>query len=111
MNLFPMADALVINVNLSARQLERKDLVEQVRQILTSTGLNPRCLKLEMTESVIMSNAEEAIETVCRLGEMGVRVSIDGFWDRVLESKLPASFSYRYFKGQPFVCKPYRQRG
>ncbi len=76
---FPMADTLVVSVNLSARQLERKDLVEQVKQILTNTGLNPRCLKLEITESVIMSNAEEAIETVCKLGKMGVRVSIDDF--------------------------------
>ncbi|MEQ1603316.1 MAG: EAL domain-containing protein [Pyrinomonadaceae bacterium] len=76
---FPAADMLVMSVNLSARQLERKDLVDQVRKILTSTGLNPRCLKLEITESVIMSNAEDAIETVSKLGKMGVRVSIDDF--------------------------------
>ena len=76
---FAAARLMVINVNLSARQLEQKDLVEQIAKVLEETGLNPNCLKLEITESVIMSNAEEAVETVCALRRMGVRVSIDDF--------------------------------
>lgn len=76
---FAAARPMVINVNLSARQLEQKDLVEQIAKVLEETGLNPNCLKLEITESVIMSNAEEAVETVCALRRMGVRVSIDDF--------------------------------
>jgi diguanylate cyclase (GGDEF)-like protein/PAS domain S-box-containing protein len=76
---FISANSLIMNVNLSARQLEKKDIVEQIARILEETGLNPRCLKLEITESVIMNNAEEAIETVRRLSQMGVRVSIDDF--------------------------------
>jgi EAL domain-containing protein (putative c-di-GMP-specific phosphodiesterase class I) len=74
-----LTDLLVMNVNISARQLEKKDLVEQIAQVLNETELNPNCLKLEITESVIMSNAEEAIDTVRRLRQMGVRVSIDDF--------------------------------
>ncbi len=76
---FPGARSQIVNVNLSARQFEKRDLVKEVETILLETGLNPRCLKLEITESVIMSNAEDAIDTVLRLSKMGVRVSIDDF--------------------------------
>ena len=76
---FTAAHSMIINVNLSARQLESKDLVEQIEVILQETGLNPNCLKLEITESAIMNNAEEAVATVVALRKMGVRVSIDDF--------------------------------
>lgn len=76
---YPSAKSLVINVNLSARQLEKKTLIEEIAKILDETGLSPHCLKLEITESVIMGNAEQAIETVSRLRQMGVRLSIDDF--------------------------------
>lgn len=76
---FPEADSLIMNVNLSARELDQKDLISQVKKILKETKLNPKCLKLEITESVIMKNAEQAIKTVKELQEMGVKVSIDDF--------------------------------
>lgn len=76
---FAAARSMIINVNLSARQLEQSDLVEQISGILEETGLSPNSLKLEITESVIMSNAEESVETVRALRRMGVRVSIDDF--------------------------------
>lgn len=76
---YSFADSLIVNVNLSARQLEQKDLVEQIAKILKETKLNPSCLKLEITESVIMKNAEETITKVMKLREMGVRLSIDDF--------------------------------
>ncbi len=75
----PAAKDLIISVNLSGCQLEQKDLIWQVKDILDLTGLQPKCLKLEITESVIMKNAEQAIETAQGLKEMGVRVSIDDF--------------------------------
>ncbi len=76
---FSLAQSLIVNVNLSARQLEQKDLVEQIARILKETKLPPSCLKLEITESVIMKNAEETITKVMKLREMGVRLSIDDF--------------------------------
>ncbi|MEZ5307915.1 MAG: EAL domain-containing protein [Pyrinomonadaceae bacterium] len=76
---FPEAADLVMNVNLSARQLEQKNLLDLIRRTLNLTGLSPNCLKLEITESVIMNNAEQTIETVNNLRELGVRVSIDEF--------------------------------
>lgn len=76
---YALANSLVVNVNLSARQLEQKDMVKQIAQILKETKLDPACLKLEITESVIMKNAEETITKVRQLREMGVLLSIDDF--------------------------------
>ncbi len=76
---FPIASDFIMHVNISACELEQKSLISQIERILGETNLEPHCLKLEITETVIMSNAEEAIKTVKKLREMGVRVSIDDF--------------------------------
>ncbi|HQU85461.1 MAG TPA: EAL domain-containing protein [Pyrinomonadaceae bacterium] len=76
---FDLKTPLIVSVNLSARQLEQKDLIMQIEHILYETRFDPRNLKLEITESVIMNNAEQAAETVNQLREMGIRVSIDDF--------------------------------
>lgn len=70
---------LIVSVNLSARQLEQIDLAEQISDVLRETGFDPNCLRLEITESVIMNNAEQAVITVNQLRGLGVRVSIDDF--------------------------------
>lgn len=75
----PGLAGLPIAVNLSARQLEHEDLVEQVRDILGDTGLPPSCLRLEITESVVMSNAGRAMEILERLRSLGVKVAVDDF--------------------------------
>lgn len=76
---YPSAQNLIISINLSARQLEQSDLIEQITEILEETNLNPRCLKLEITESVVMHNTEHSVKTIGDLREMGIRVSIDDF--------------------------------
>jgi diguanylate cyclase (GGDEF)-like protein/PAS domain S-box-containing protein len=76
---YPAAENLIISINLSARQLEQIDLLEQISDILKETDLNPRCVKLEITESVVMSNAEQSVKTIGELRKMGIRVSIDDF--------------------------------
>jgi diguanylate cyclase (GGDEF)-like protein/PAS domain S-box-containing protein len=76
---FPNTESLVMNINLCARELEQKDLIPQIKAILQETGLKPECLKLEITESGLMHNAEAAVETVKKLREIGVFVSIDDF--------------------------------
>ncbi|MCB2187944.1 MAG: EAL domain-containing protein [Deltaproteobacteria bacterium] len=75
----PELAELVVCVNLSARQLDQPDLVEQVRDVLQETELEPNCLKLEITESVLMNNASEAIDTLHRLKALGVMVAVDDF--------------------------------
>ena len=70
---------LAVTVNLSGKQFLQADLVERVQEILHNSGLDPRCLRLEITESTIMSKAEEAIEKLQGLRNLGIKVYIDDF--------------------------------
>ena len=70
---------LTISVNLSAKQLSQSDLIEKVEEVLTESGIDPWQLKLEITETVVMENAELAAVTLARLRGLGVRLSIDDF--------------------------------
>lgn len=70
---------LSVSVNLSARQFQEPNLVETVKSALVETGLPPRCLDLEITETNAMQNAEATISTLRELKALGVRVSIDDF--------------------------------
>jgi EAL domain-containing protein (putative c-di-GMP-specific phosphodiesterase class I) len=70
---------LSISVNLSGRQFTHSNLLEQITQILDATGLDPRLLKLEITESVVMESVENAAGTLEKLRALGVELSIDDF--------------------------------
>jgi EAL domain-containing protein (putative c-di-GMP-specific phosphodiesterase class I) len=76
---YPRQPLLVMGVNLSGRQFEDPDLVADVERALRDTGLDPRCLKLEITESVAMQNAARAEITMRALKDLGVRLAIDDF--------------------------------
>lgn len=76
---WPQTRSLLISVNLSARQLEQPDLPQIITSVLEETGLPAHCLKLEITESVIMQNAEQAVSLVTQLHALGIQVSIDDF--------------------------------
>jgi EAL domain-containing protein (putative c-di-GMP-specific phosphodiesterase class I) len=71
--------ALRVAVNISAAQFKQKNLVEFVARVLQDTGLDPQYLELEVTESVIMQNAEEATLLLERLHAQGIHISIDDF--------------------------------
>ncbi|MFV0422892.1 EAL domain-containing protein [Oleidesulfovibrio sp.] len=77
--LYPGCDSLFLSVNLSARQFLQPDLVLAISAILNESGLLPHQLKLEITESTIMSNAETALGMMHRLKELGVQLAIDDF--------------------------------
>jgi len=66
-------------VNLSARQLRNADLIQTVREVLAETGVAPRLLELEITESAVMDKPEEAIKVLQALKQMGVTLAIDDF--------------------------------
>ena len=68
-----------IAVNISARQFHDRDLSQTVIRILEETGLSPKYLELELTESSIMQNAEFAASMLNRLKSMGINISIDDF--------------------------------
>ncbi len=78
-NQFPSDQPLTLSVNLSGKQFNQPDLVEQVKDILQETGLDPCSLQLEITESVIMDNAETATAMLEQLRALNVQLSIDDF--------------------------------
>ncbi len=70
---------LMLSVNLSGKQFAQEDIFEQVRDVLDRTGFEPGCLKLEITESAVMEDAQAAIEVLKRLKSLNIHVSIDDF--------------------------------
>ncbi|MEA2595548.1 MAG: hypothetical protein QOF01_2017 [Thermomicrobiales bacterium] len=75
----PSAQSLAVGVNLSPRMFHHPRLAEEVARILAETGLDPACLKLEITEGVMMQDAADAVETLRRLKELGVQLAMDDF--------------------------------
>jgi len=70
---------LVMSVNLSARQFREKNLVDKIVGVLNETGLEARYLDLEITESLIMSQADSTVVLLEKLHQLGVGLSIDDF--------------------------------
>lgn len=68
-----------IAVNLSSLQFKQSDLLEQTQKVLKETGLEPKFLELELTESIIMNDADSTVELLHALKDMGVRLSVDDF--------------------------------
>jgi diguanylate cyclase (GGDEF)-like protein/PAS domain S-box-containing protein len=66
-------------IRLSARQFRQKTLAEKVAAIISVTGVNPRLLDLEVTESATMGNPDETIRQLERLSRLGLNLSIDNF--------------------------------
>jgi diguanylate cyclase (GGDEF)-like protein len=70
---------LSLAVNLSVCQLQQPDLVARVKEILDETGLPPRLLELEITESSAMQSPEASVRTLYDLKKLGIRISLDDF--------------------------------
>jgi diguanylate cyclase (GGDEF)-like protein/PAS domain S-box-containing protein len=71
--------AVRVSVNVSAAEFGAKDFLSGVRAVLIATGVEPQNLELELTESVLMIDAEAAVVTLVKLKAMGVQVAIDDF--------------------------------
>ncbi|MDY7578681.1 EAL domain-containing protein [Herbaspirillum sp. RTI4] len=70
---------LVLAVNVSARQLRQPDFGDRVRMLVQCYAIAPKLLKLEITESMLLSNIEETIETMTMLKKAGIQFSLDDF--------------------------------
>jgi diguanylate cyclase (GGDEF)-like protein/PAS domain S-box-containing protein len=75
----PHARARTLSVNISAQQLERAEIVDEVRDALRSTGLPAQSLVLEITESLMIDDTDLAIERLNALRSLGVRIAVDDF--------------------------------
>jgi diguanylate cyclase (GGDEF)-like protein/PAS domain S-box-containing protein len=76
---YPAAPPLFVSVNLSVKQFNQPGLVDNIASLLQEFELPPRCLKLEITESVFSDNIEAAVGLLTQLRELGVQLSIDDF--------------------------------
>ncbi len=70
---------LKMAVNISGKQMKHPNFIEMITTIINETGVNPKNLELEFTESVLMENVEKTIETFLTLKKMGIQLSIDDF--------------------------------
>lgn len=75
----PKMAALTVAVNVSARQFHHPDFVMQVKEALEQAGANPHRLKLELTESLLVDDMEDAISKMSALKEIGLGFSLDDF--------------------------------
>jgi diguanylate cyclase (GGDEF)-like protein len=71
--------AIHMSVNISATEFRQKGFLESIRAVLDDTGMNPERLELEITEGVLMQNADSTIQILRAIKDMGVRLAIDDF--------------------------------
>jgi diguanylate cyclase (GGDEF)-like protein/PAS domain S-box-containing protein len=76
---YPADPPMHMAVNLSARQLQRPEIVGEIAEILMETGLDPASLVLEITESVMMLDMDLSIQRLAELKELGVKLAVDDF--------------------------------
>jgi diguanylate cyclase (GGDEF)-like protein/PAS domain S-box-containing protein len=76
---YPSNPPLSMAVNLSARQLQRPEIVGEIAETLMETGLDPQSLILEITESVMMQDMDLSIQRLAELKELGVKLAVDDF--------------------------------
>lgn len=70
---------LTISANVSARQLADENVVDTIFEVLLASGLNPKDLKLEITESMIMTDPEMAASRLAQIKDLGVQLMLDDF--------------------------------
>ena len=75
----PATRHMVLAVNVSAKQFQKQDFVEEVLEVVGSTGANPANLKLELTESTLLENIDVVVEKMVALKAKGIRFSLDDF--------------------------------
>jgi diguanylate cyclase (GGDEF)-like protein len=76
---YPLDPPLMLSVNLSARQFKHHHLVEDIASALNKSGLEPHCLKLEITETAALDGVESTIATLHELKDLGIQLAIDDF--------------------------------
>ena len=72
-------EPIVVSVNVSARQFRQDNLVRTVAEVLEETGLEPRYLELELTESMVMHDAAQLVAMLGELKRLGVQIAVDDF--------------------------------
>ncbi len=75
----PSLSKIKLSVNISAKQFLYINFIQELRELLATTGINPDLLKLELTETALIDNIDDVINKIKVLKQMGVRISLDDF--------------------------------
>ncbi|WP_295226298.1 EAL domain-containing protein [Seleniivibrio sp.] len=70
---------IITSVNISAVQFKQKNFLNSIKNILKVTGADPACIELELTESVLMTDVDQTLQTLKELKDLGLKLSIDDF--------------------------------
>ncbi|MGE4268042.1 MAG: EAL domain-containing protein [Deferribacterales bacterium] len=70
---------IITSVNISAVQFKQKNFLNSIKNILKVTGADPTCIELELTESVLMTDVDQTLQTLKELKDLGLKLSIDDF--------------------------------
>ncbi|NJN49496.1 MAG: diguanylate cyclase [Alkalinema sp. RL_2_19] len=94
---------LSMSINVSSRQFLQADFLPMVQQILEYTGISPDCLKLEITESVLMETASTGLRATGIPAGFGGSTQPRRLWHRLLLPQLPAAVPHQYSQGRSFL--------
>jgi len=75
----PATRDMFVSVNLSARQLQAPNLLDDIKRAVLETGIDPQCLQLEITESVVMHDPEASVGKLNALKSLGIKLAVDDF--------------------------------
>ena len=100
----------VVSVNLSVRQFRQEGLVRTVSRILEETRLDPAQLEMELTESMVMGNVDQAIAVLQGLKQLGVALSVDDFGTGYSSLVLPQGPADRHAEDRPLLRARHRRR-
>ena len=76
---YPQKPPLTVSVNVSGKLFTQANMVSRLREVLDETRLPPRSLRFEITESVLLEHADEAMEKLAQLRRLGVGLHVDDF--------------------------------
>ena len=97
-------------VNVSARQLQHPEFVGHVEQALAESGFPPRCLTLELTESVLLASGEHTEQRLAALKASGISLALDDFGTGYASLVVPAALPGRHRQDRPQLHRFDRHR-